>query len=51
MIMAGATAIGVGTGIYERGIDVFRKICLEMETWMSENNYNSIHEMIGIAHE
>jgi dihydroorotate dehydrogenase (NAD+) catalytic subunit len=51
MIMAGATAIGVGTGIYERGIDIFRKICREMETWMSENNFNSIDEMTGIAHE
>jgi len=51
MIMAGATAIGIGTGIYERGIDIFQKICREMETWMSENNFNSIDEMTGIAHE
>ncbi len=51
MIMAGATAIGVGTGIYERGIDIFQKICREIETWMSENNFNSIDEMTGIAHE
>ncbi|HJO48959.1 MAG TPA: dihydroorotate dehydrogenase, partial [Candidatus Scalindua sp.] len=51
MIMAGATAIGVGTGIYERGIDIFQKICGEMETWMSENNFNTIDEMTGIAHE
>ncbi|MBS1257590.1 MAG: Dihydroorotate dehydrogenase B (NAD(+)), catalytic subunit [Candidatus Scalindua arabica] len=51
MIMAGAAAIGVGTGIYERGIDIFSKICREMETWMSENNFNNINEMTGIAHE
>jgi dihydroorotate dehydrogenase (NAD+) catalytic subunit len=51
MIMAGATAIGVGTGIYERGIDIFQKICGEMETWMSENNFNTVDEMTGIAHE
>ncbi len=51
MIMAGATAVGIGTGIYERGMDIFQKICQEMETWMSENNYNCIDEMIGIAHE
>ncbi|MHC4267612.1 MAG: dihydroorotate dehydrogenase [Planctomycetota bacterium] len=51
MIMAGATAVGVGTGIYERGLDIFQKICQEMETWMSENSYNCIDEMIGIAHE
>ena len=49
--MAGATAIGVGTGIYERGIDIFWKICREMEAWMSENNFNTVDEMIGIAHE
>ena len=51
MMMAGATAIGVGTGIYQRGIDIFRKICQEMEIWMSENNFNNIDEIIGIAHE
>ncbi|ODS30107.1 MAG: dihydroorotate oxidase [Candidatus Scalindua rubra] len=51
MIMAGATAIGIGTGIYQRGMDIFKKVCQEMETWMSENNFNSIDEMIGIAHE
>jgi dihydroorotate dehydrogenase (NAD+) catalytic subunit len=49
--MAGATAVGIGTGIYERGIDIFQKICHEIETWMSENNYSGIDEMIGIAHE
>ena len=25
MIMAGASAIGIGTGVYSRGIDVFKK--------------------------
>lgn len=51
MIMAGATAIGIGTGIHKRGIDVFRKVCREMETWMSENGHKNINEMVGIAHE
>lgn len=51
MIMAGATAVGVGTGIYQRGLDIFRKICREMEVWMSQNNVNNINEIIGIAHE
>jgi dihydroorotate dehydrogenase (NAD+) catalytic subunit len=50
MIMAGATAIGIGTGIYQRGIGVFRNVCEEMETWMSENNLKSIDEIIGAAH-
>jgi dihydroorotate dehydrogenase (NAD+) catalytic subunit len=51
MIMAGATAIGIGTGIYQRGMYVFQKVCHEMETWMSENHFNNINEMVGIAHE
>ncbi|GJQ58659.1 MAG: dihydroorotate dehydrogenase [Candidatus Scalindua sp. AMX11] len=50
MIMAGATAIGIGTGIYQRGIGIFRKVCDEMETWMSENNLKSIDEIRGVAH-
>lgn len=51
MIMAGATAVGIGTGIYQRGIYVFQKVCHEIETWMSKNHFNNINEMVGIAHE
>ncbi len=50
MIMAGATAIGIGTGIYRRGIDVFRKVCEEMEAWMAENNVKDLEEIRGAAH-
>ncbi len=51
MIMAGATAIGIGTGIYQRGMYVFQKVCHEMELWMSDNGFSNIKEMVGIAHE
>jgi dihydroorotate dehydrogenase (NAD+) catalytic subunit len=51
MIMAGATAIGIGTGIYQRGMYVFQKVCHEIKIWMSENHFNNINEMVGIAHE
>ena len=51
MIMAGATAIGIGTAIYQRGMYVFQKVCHEIESWMSDNGFNNINEMVGIAHE
>ncbi|MBD3310733.1 dihydroorotate dehydrogenase [Candidatus Woesearchaeota archaeon] len=51
MIMAGASAVGIGTGIYYRGIDVFSKVCDEMEKIMVKNSYNSIKDMRGAAHE
>ena len=50
MIMAGATAVGIGTGIYYRGIDVFRKVCGEMEEWMKKNKVKSLDEVRGVAH-
>jgi len=51
MIMAGANAVGVGSAIYYRGIGVFNKIVNEMKALMKKNNYKSIKEIIGRAHE
>ncbi len=51
MIMAGATGIGIGTGIYYRGIDIFRKVCDEMEQWMKAHKIKNLNEIRGIAHE
>ncbi|MBN2042821.1 MAG: dihydroorotate dehydrogenase [Candidatus Aenigmarchaeota archaeon] len=50
MIMAGASCVGIGSAVYYRGIDVFRKICAEMEEWMKKNGYKNIEEMVGAAH-
>jgi len=50
MIMAGATAVGIGTGIYYRGINVFSKVCNEMEAWMKKNKIKNLDEMRGVAH-
>ena len=49
-IMAGASAIQIGSAIYYRGIDVFKKICDEMEIWMKDHGYKNISELIGVAH-
>src|SRR3990167_1672633 len=50
-IMAGATALGVGSAIYYRGIDVFQKIAKEMKDFMEKMGYKTIAEMRGLAHE
>lgn len=49
-IMAGATACGVGSGIYYGGIDVFKKITDEMTSFMKEEGYKNLEEIKGIAH-
>ncbi|MBD3202948.1 dihydroorotate dehydrogenase [Candidatus Woesearchaeota archaeon] len=51
MIMAGSSAVGIGSAVYYRGLDVFEKINKEIKEFMEKNNYSSIKEMIGIAHE
>ncbi|MFH1511050.1 MAG: dihydroorotate dehydrogenase [Candidatus Woesearchaeota archaeon] len=51
MIMAGASAVGIGSAVYYRGIDVFKKIAAEMEQFMDEQGYSSIKEIVGVSHE
>jgi len=50
IIMAGATAVGIGTGVYYRGIGVFKKVCDEMIAWMRKNKVKNLKEIRGCAH-
>lgn len=47
--MAGATAVQIGSAVYYRGIDSFKKICKEIEKWMERHNYKNLSELIGAA--
>ncbi len=49
-VMAGATAVGIGTGIYYRGLYVFKKVCEEIEEWIKKNKYKNLISLKGIAH-
>jgi dihydroorotate dehydrogenase (NAD+) catalytic subunit len=51
MIMVGATGIGIGSGIYYRGMDIFKKVCKEMESWMRKNKIKNLDEIRGCAHK
>ena len=48
-LMAGASAVQIGSAIYSREINVFEKICKEIKNWMKTNNYKKIDELIGVA--
>lgn len=50
MIMAGATLVGVGTAVYHRGLNVFKKIAAEMEAVMREEGIKNLKEIRGAAH-
>ncbi len=49
-IMAGASAVQIGTGIYNRGLDVFEKVCNEIESWMKKHDVKKLSDLVGAAH-
>jgi len=51
MLMAGATAVGVGSAVYQGGPEVFGHIRDELAGWMQAHDYASLSEFRGIAHE
>lgn len=48
--MAGASAVGIGTGVYYRGVNIFKKVCREIKQIMKEQGFANIKQMIGVAH-
>ena len=51
MVMAGSTGVGIGSGIYYRGLNIFKKVCKEMRDWMKKNKVKNLNEIRGIAHK
>jgi dihydroorotate dehydrogenase (NAD+) catalytic subunit len=49
-IMAGASAVQIGSGIYYRGLDIFKRVCKEIKDWMKDNSYEKLSDLIGVAH-
>ncbi|RLF20820.1 MAG: dihydroorotate dehydrogenase [Thermoprotei archaeon] len=50
-ILAGATAVGIGTAIAIRGLKVFKEIEEGLTRYMIEEGFSKIRELIGLAHE
>lgn len=50
MLMAGATAVGVGSALHSRGPNAFRLILGELEQLMREEGYSRLDEFRGCAH-
>ncbi len=51
MMMAGASAVQVGTAVMYRGVDVFREVTAGISKFLMENGYRSVSEIVGIAHK
>ncbi len=51
IMMAGASLVGIGTAIWDRGEEVFKKVCEEMSEWCDANDVKDLSEIIGSIHK
>lgn len=49
LLMAGATAVGVGSALWYRGPDAFELILAEMKDFMQKNGFYAISDLVGKA--
>lgn len=50
LMLAGASLIGIGTAVGDRGADVFKLVCNEMTAWCEAEGVKNIGEMVGGMH-
>ncbi|MFQ5909326.1 MAG: dihydroorotate dehydrogenase [Thermoplasmata archaeon] len=50
-LMAGATAVQIGSAAYYRGIEVFGRVVNEIERFLDEYGYGSVKDVVGMAHD
>ena len=51
IMLAGASLVGVGTAVGVRGVDVFAKICDEMQLWCTNEGVDEISSLVGGMHQ
>lgn len=49
-VMAGASLVQIGSGIANRGVDIFSCVCDEIVEWMMKNKVDSLCDLVGGAH-
>jgi dihydroorotate dehydrogenase (NAD+) catalytic subunit len=43
MTLVGATAVGIGSAVYYRGMAVFRQVCEELRDYMERHGYADLN--------
>jgi dihydroorotate dehydrogenase (NAD+) catalytic subunit len=47
MILVGAIAVGIGSAVYYRGMEVFQKVCEELQEYMERHGYGDLEAFRG----
>lgn len=49
-LMAGASAVQIGSGVRIGGPEVFASVCKEIEEFLERNGHSSLNDVLGAAH-
>jgi len=50
-MLAGASAVQVGTAVAFEGLDVFKSIAEGIEAYLERMSFGSVKEIVGLAHK
>lgn len=50
LMLAGASLVGIGTAVWNRGISVFKKVCDEMQLWCTNEGVWDVRDLVGHMH-
>ena len=51
LMLAGASLVGIGTALADRGAELFGEIARGMETWCNSEGVKHVSELIGAMHK
>jgi dihydroorotate dehydrogenase (NAD+) catalytic subunit len=50
-ILAGASAVQIGTAIAFKGLEIFRSVARGIDTYLEEKGYKNVKELVGLSHK
>ncbi|UCC58421.1 MAG: dihydroorotate dehydrogenase [Candidatus Bathyarchaeum sp.] len=50
-MLAGASAVQIGTAIAYKGLDIFKSVTRGINTYLKKKGYKNIKEIVGLAHK
>jgi len=50
-LLCGASAVEIGTAVMMRGFDVFRDVTEGIRSYLAENGFSEVGEIVGLAHK
>jgi len=50
-MLAGASAVQIGTAIAFKGVSVFSSVAKGIDAYLKRKGFNNVRELVGLAHK